>query len=131
MFSVEDLSGDFLGHGAVVAVEASPDGFEIGFQLMRKAWGRGVGTRLGRFLCAYAVEICGAYRIEGECLEGNTGSASLLEKLGLELEGTRPGYRVKEGTRHTELHFGREVHRLDTEAIRDVAEATGLRSQPA
>ncbi len=126
VFTVEDLSGEFLGQGAVVAVETSPDGFEIGFQLMRKAWGRGVGTRLGQFLCAYAIEICDAYRIEGGCLEGNTGSATLLRKLGLQLEGTRPGYRLKVDVRHTELCFGSEVHRLDTAAFRRVAEATGL-----
>ena len=99
VFAVEDLAGAFLGHGAVVAVEASPNGFEIGFQLVRKAWGRGVGTRLGRFLCAYAIELCDAYRIEGGCLAGNTGSATLLQKLGLQLEDTRPGYRLKADVR--------------------------------
>ena len=58
VFAVEELSGEFLGHGAVVAVDASPNGFEIGFQLMRRGWGRGAGTRLGQFLCAYAIECC-------------------------------------------------------------------------
>ena len=130
VFAVEDLSSEFLGHGAVVAVEASPRGFEIGFQLRRTAWGGGVGTRLGQFLCAYAIERCDAYRIEGGCLEGNTGSAALLRKLGLQLEGTRPGYRLKGDVRHTELCFGSEVHRLDTSTFRKVAEATGLRIPP-
>ena len=127
VITVEDLDGEFLGHGAVVAVETSPNGFEIGFQLMRKAWGRGVGTRLGQFLCAYAIECCDAYRIEGGCLDGNTGSATLLRKLGLNLEGTRPGYRLKETVRHTELCFGVEVHHLDTAMYAKVAEKTGLR----
>jgi RimJ/RimL family protein N-acetyltransferase len=113
VFVVEDLDGAFLGQGAVVEVPMSPRGFEIGFQLARKAWGRGVGTRLGRFLCAYAIEVGDAYRIEAGCLAENVGSAALLRKLGLELEGTLPGYRLKEDVRHTELHFGVEVHRLD------------------
>jgi len=126
VFAVEDLRGEFLGQGAVVPVAMSPDGFEIGFQLERAAWGRGVGTRLGRFLCAYAIELCGAYRIEGGCLEGNVSSAALLRKLGLRLEGTRPGYRLKEEVRHTELCFGSEVRDLDAEQIRKVAELTGL-----
>jgi len=126
VFVVEDLECEFLGMGAVVAVEHSPNGFEIGFQLMCKAWGRGVGTRLGQFLCAYAIEVCNAYRIEGGCLEGNAGSVTLLQKLGLQLEGTRPGYRLKEDVRHTELCFGREVHQLDRAAFRKVAETTGL-----
>ena len=129
VFAVEDSRGEFLGHGAVVAVEASPKGYEIGFQLMRTAWGRGVGTRLGQFLCAYAIVRCDAYRIEGGCLAGNVGSAALLQKLGLRLEGTRPGYRLKEDIRHTELCFGREVSQLDTGWYRSVAEATGLSSR--
>jgi len=127
VFTVEDLHGEFLGQGAVVAVEASPHGCEIGFQLRRTAWRRGVGMRLGRFLCAYVIELCNAYRIEGGCLDGNTRSAALLRKLGLQLEGTRPGYRVKAGVRHTELCFGSEVHRLDTAVFRRVATVTGLR----
>ena len=126
VLAVESLDGEFLGHGAVVAVEGSPRGFEIGFQLMKKAWGRGVGTRLGQFLCAYALELCGAYRIEAGCLEGNAGSIALLEKLGLKLEGTRPGYRLKEGVRHTELCFGVEVRHLDTELYAQIVEKTGL-----
>ncbi len=126
VFVVEDSTPEFLGMGAVVAVEGSPRGFEIGFQLARVAWGRGVGTRLGHFLCAYAIERCNAYRIEASCLEGNEHSAAILRKLGLHLEATRPGYRLQQDTRHTELCFGREVHELDTTAIDAVARLTGL-----
>lgn len=129
VFTVEDTKNAFLGHGAVVEVEGSPGGFEIGFQLMRDAWGRGVGSRLGRFLCAYAIECCSAYRIEGGCLEGNLASANLLRKLGLELEGTRPGYRLKQNDRHTELCFGVEVSRLDLGTYKEVARSTGLRTR--
>ncbi len=126
LFTVEDPRGEFLGQGAVVAVEGSPGGFEIGYQLARAAWGHGVGMRLARFLCAYAVECCQAYRIEAGCLEGNAASVTILRRLGLRLEGTRPGYRLKEDVRHTELCFGRMVAELDLEAIQRVAELTGL-----
>jgi RimJ/RimL family protein N-acetyltransferase len=127
VFTIEDLDGRFLGQGAVIAVDMSPDGCEIGFQLTRAAWGRGVGRRLGEFLCAYAIEKGSAYRIEGGCLEGNDASASLLRKLGLKLEGTRSGYRLMRGERHTEIFFGRQVSEMDGERFRLVAEATGLR----
>ncbi len=126
LFTVEDQQGAFLGQGGVVAVEMSPGGYEIGFQLARAAWGRGVGTRLGQFLSAYAVERCDAFRIEGACLQGNEASAALLQNLGLRLEGTRPGYRLKGDARHTELCFGREVCELDRAALRDVARTAGL-----
>lgn len=121
VFVVEDLDGRFLGQGATVEVEGSPRGFEIGYQLCRHAWGRGVGFRLSRFLCAYAVHLGGAYRVEASCLEGNAGSRRILERLGLRQEGVRAGYRLKEQTRHTELLFGAEVRDLDTEDLAALA----------
>ena len=126
VFSVEDENGKFLGQGAVVPVEMSAGGVEIGFQLHQAAWGRGVGTRLGQFLCAWAIERCDAYRIEGGCLKENIGSQTLLKKLGLTLEGSKPGYRLKGDTRHTELLFGTEVSKMDTTLFHQVAKTTGL-----
>lgn len=126
VFTVESHEGEFLGQGAVVAVDASPGGFEIGFQMRKATWGQGIGTRLAEFLCAYAIHQCAAFRIEASCLEGNTGSRALLTKIGLELEGTRPDYRLKEKIRHTELLFGATVSRLDTARFQAIAQELGL-----
>ena len=105
-------SGDFLGQGAIVAVSGSERGFEIGFQLCRRAWGRGVGTRLSQFLRTFAIEGLDAYRLEGACLAGNEASARLLRKLGLRQEATLVDYRLRDGVRHTELRFGARVRDL-------------------
>lgn len=126
VFSVEDADQAFLGQGAVLAIEGSPGGFEIGFQLRREAWGQGVGTRLAGFLTAFAVHRCSAYRLEGSFLEGNNGSEAILKRLGLQLEGRRPGYRERDGVRHTEVIYGAEVRDLDTAAIRQAAVELGL-----
>lgn len=126
VITVQDRAGKFLGQGGVVAVDMSPGGFEVGFQLSRAAWGRGVGTRLARFLCAYAITKCHAVRVQGGCLEGNEASQALLRKLGLELEGRHPGYRLKGAARHTELVYGRLVEELDSDMYREVAQSTGL-----
>ncbi len=124
---VVEADGEFLGHGASVPVEGSPNGYEIGFQLARASWGRGVGTRLGQFLAAHSIFDRGAYRLEANCLEGNAGSIGVLRRLGLELEATLPGYRERDGVRHTELRFGRIVEELDPTALHAVAAATGIR----
>ena len=113
VFAVTSETGEFLGQGAVIEVEGSPDGYEIGYQLRREAWGRGVATRLARFLAAYAVDLLGAYRIEATILAGNIGSKRVAEKLGLEVEGRRAGFRLKEQTRHDELLYGALVETLD------------------
>ena len=126
VFTIENGQGRFLGHCAVVAIEGSPDGFEIGFQLSRESWGHGLGTRLGEFLCTYAIHCCAAFRIEANCLEGNVGSRTILTRLGLEIEGTRPAYRRKEKARHAELLFGAEVSRLDSARFRRCADELGL-----
>ena len=113
LFVVERDEDEFLGQGAVTAVEGSAGGFEIGFALRREAWGAGVGTRFAEFLITWAVRQHGAYRIQGACLEGNETSAAILRRLGLVLEGTRAGFRLKGDTRHTERQFGAPVADLD------------------
>ena len=73
-------SGDFLGQGAIVAVPGSDRGFEIGFQLSKKAWGRGVGTRLSRFLCGFAVvwvpECAGVWGCGCACAQAGAGAGA-------------------------------------------------------
>lgn len=126
VFVVENAKGEFLGQGAVIAVVGSPGGFEIGYQLCRKAWGRGVGKRLAWFLTAYAVHCCKAYRVEASCMQGNEGSQRILESLGLRSEGAKPGYRLKDDKRHTELFYGAEVETLDGDAIAKLGRELGF-----
>ncbi len=127
LFVVRDREGTFLGQGAAVSVAPSPGGVELGFQLPRHTWGRGVGTRLGRFLRAYAVFTAGAERLEGHVLAGNEASRRILLGLGLHHEGTRRGYRLKEMVRHDEDVFGVLVSELPVETIESQARALGLR----
>lgn len=116
----------YLGMGAVVEVEGSPRGFELGFQLPRATWGRGVGSRLAEFLASYAIHVGNAFRIEGSCLEGNVASQQILRGLGLDLEGTRVDYRLKQRKRHTELIFGARVEDLDQARFEQLAKQLGL-----
>ena len=122
VFIVEDGDGAFLGQGAVVEVEGSAGGYEIGFQLPKSSWGRGIGTRLAEFLVAWAVHEHGAHRLQAGCLSGNAGSRKILEKVGLTLEGTRPGYRLKGDVRHDECEYGVRVEELDAAHLQALAE---------
>ena len=126
VFVIEDQEGRFLGETAAVAVDGSPGGYEIGYQLCRDAWGRGVGMRAGLFACAFAVHVSGAYRIEASCIEGNVGSRRILERLGLVREGRREGYRLKDDGRHPELLYGARVRDLDTARLEAAARDLGL-----
>ncbi|MBL4688411.1 MAG: GNAT family N-acetyltransferase [Nannocystaceae bacterium] len=118
IFVVEDAEAQYLGQGAVMAVEGSVGGFEIGFQLPKLAWRTGVGTRLAEFLVTWATRLHAPYRLQAGCIEGNAGSRRILEKLGMRLEGTRPDFRLKGDARHTELEFGMRVANLDPLLLR-------------
>ena len=122
----ERESGAFLGQGAVMAVQGSPDGFEIGYQMPRASWGKGNGSRLARFLTAYALVKCEAHRIQAGTLAGNQASIAILEGLGLRLEGRLREYRLLRGRRWDELVYGAPVAELDTGEIRRWAAAAGL-----
>ena len=113
VFIVEE-DGKFVGQAAVVQVAMSPDGYEIGYQFVKTAWGRGLGKRVARFLTAYAVSVKRAYRIQADCLAGNAGSVAILKGLGLKQEGLKRGFRLMRGERHDELTFGASVSRIST-----------------
>jgi RimJ/RimL family protein N-acetyltransferase len=119
-------SGAFLGQGAVVTVQGSPGGFEIGYQMPRASWGKGNGRRLARFLTAYAVFRCSAHRIQAGTLAGNEASIAILEGLGLKQEARLREYRLLRGRRWDELIYGAPVAELDSEEIRRWAAAAGL-----
>jgi len=119
-------TGDFLGQGAVIAVDGSPGGYEIGFQTTRASWGRGHGRRLARFLTAYAVVVSAAHRIQAGTLAGNSASRAVLEGLGLRLEGRLREFRLLRGERQDELLYGAPVSQLDADAIRCWARELGL-----
>jgi [ribosomal protein S5]-alanine N-acetyltransferase len=126
VFVVESPAGEFLGQGAAVAVEGSAGGFEIGYQLPTAAWGRQVGTRLAEFLVAWAVHEHAAFRIQAGCLDGNIGSQTILERLGLVLEGTRIDYRLKGDVRHSEREYGARVAGLDPQMLARARERAGF-----
>jgi RimJ/RimL family protein N-acetyltransferase len=127
VFVVRTPEGEFLGQGAAVSVEGSPGGVEIGYQLPRASWGRGIGRRLAEFLRAYALVTAGAERLQGDCLAGNVASCHILEGLGLVREGTRRGFRIKGITRHDEALFGALRDDLPMAEVEAQARAFGLR----
>ncbi len=50
-----------------------------------------------------------------------------MRKLGLQHEGTKPGYRLRDNVRHTELFFGAEVEHMDKAAYTTLAQTIGLK----
>jgi len=126
-FVVHDReSGGFLGQGAVIPVDGSPNGYEIGYQMARASWGKGNGRRLARFLTAYAVVKLSAHRLQAGAIAGNAASIAVMRSLGLRHEATLREYRALRGQRCDEVIYGAPVSELDTEEIRRWAVNAGL-----
>ena len=62
---------------------AEPGDMEIGYRLMRAAWGRGLATEGSRALIDYGFGVLRAPRVIAVALEANVASTRVMEKLGM------------------------------------------------
>ncbi len=84
-------SGELLGS---VGGAIERHRMQFGYCLARDAWGRGFATEAARAFVAAALEIPELCRIQAFCDVENCASARVLEKIGLEREGTLRRYMV-------------------------------------
>ncbi|MBV9279815.1 MAG: GNAT family N-acetyltransferase, partial [Chloroflexi bacterium] len=60
---------------------------EIGYEIDPRYWGHGYATEAARAMLAFGFGDCKVHRISANCVAENTGSARVLEKLGMQREG--------------------------------------------
>lgn len=60
---------------------------QIWCALRRDAWNGGLALEAGRLVLAHAFEVSRMHRVYGDCDPRNRGSARVMEKLGMHLEG--------------------------------------------
>jgi RimJ/RimL family protein N-acetyltransferase len=96
-------SGELLGS---VGGAIEKHRMQFGYCLARDAWGHGYATEAARAFVAAALEIPGLWRVQAFCDVENTASARVLEKIGLEREGTLRRYMVlpNMGDRPRDVH---------------------------
>lgn len=89
-----DAPGCFLGWVLLLPVdgEKSGDGeeIEIGWRLVRVAWGLGYASEAALAVVAHAFETLELSRILAEIDPGNAGSIRVAEKIGMRRVGTVP-----------------------------------------
>lgn len=59
----------------------------IGYELDRRYWGQGYATEAARAILHFGFETLGLRRIWAQTIAENVGSARVLEKIGMQLEG--------------------------------------------
>jgi RimJ/RimL family protein N-acetyltransferase len=69
----------------MVSVDATEG--DIGYELAPQHWGHGYATEAARAILRFGFTQLRVHRIWSYCVAENTGSAHVLEKLGMRLEG--------------------------------------------
>jgi len=79
---------------------------ELGYDLARRWWGRGLATEAAAAVVAWGFAVMGLHRIEAGVLVGNDASVRVLEKLGFREEGTLRDYLHLRGGFYSCRFFG-------------------------
>jgi RimJ/RimL family protein N-acetyltransferase len=91
-WAIENRAGEFLGYAGVMpADESHPLGphFEIGWRLMRNAWGRGYATEAARAALHDAFERVGLSEVVSYTASGNLRSQAVMKRLHLQRDPSR------------------------------------------
>jgi RimJ/RimL family protein N-acetyltransferase len=102
---VARLGRDVVGMGELHIRSAVQRQGEISYIVHPRVWGRGIGTEIGRQLLAHGFGELGLHRIHATCDPRNLGSARVLAKLGMRLEGRlRHTALIRDGWRDSLVH---------------------------
>lgn len=101
------VGGNLVGSASVWTTDAEHKTGKLGYVLRKDQWGRGYGTETARLLFRLGIERLGLERIAATCDVDNIASARVLEKTGMNREGTHRGHRVVRGERHDHQVFSR------------------------
>ena len=84
--AVEKATGQFIGWFHLRPPEgANPDEPELGYRLLRSAWGKGYATEGSRALIRKGFTELGIQRVFAETMAVNAASRRVMEKAGLKL----------------------------------------------
>jgi ribosomal-protein-alanine N-acetyltransferase len=101
-----DEHDEAVGTVGLVRVSHEHRRGELGYDLARRWWGRGLAPEAAAAVVAYGFAVMGLHRIEAGTLAGNHASVRVLEKLGFQEEGTLRDYIRLEGGFHNCRFFG-------------------------
>jgi ribosomal-protein-alanine N-acetyltransferase len=107
--------GEMIGTVGLLRFDFEHRHAEVGYELARAWWGRGLAPEAVAAVVRYGFTAIGLHRIEAGVLPDNVASVRVLEKLGFSEEGTRRDYlRFKE-----HYHSFRWFSLLETDELRD------------
>lgn len=84
-------TGEMIGSAGLQPLEDSGE-IEVGYNMIKEFWGRGIGTEAARGWLEYGFNTAGLERIVAVAIEANRGSTRIMEKLGMRYEKTELHY---------------------------------------
>ncbi len=100
-----DGGSRFVGCVDIMGEPDNPHEAELGYFFLREAWGNGYAVEASRVAIDFAFRELGLHRVWGKCHADNTGSARVMEKLGMGLEGImREHYWMRDHWRSSRLY---------------------------
>jgi ribosomal-protein-alanine N-acetyltransferase len=89
--------GRFIGTAGYMRWDVDNRCAEVGYALSRAYWGQGLMTEALRAIVAFGFEQMQLNRIEAHCDADNIGSYRVMEKVGMQYEGTLRQRYLKDG----------------------------------
>lgn len=80
-------AGAFLGWVLLLPLEDADDEIEIGWRLVRSAWGQGIASEAAAPVLAHGLRIAGERLIVADIDPANAGSIRVAEKIGMTTTG--------------------------------------------
>ncbi len=81
------VTGELIGNCGIRLKSADAHEADIGYELNPEYWGQGYATEAARAIVQFGFTRFRLHRIWSWCIADNTGSARVLEKLGMRQEG--------------------------------------------
>jgi ribosomal-protein-alanine N-acetyltransferase len=99
-------SGELIGNCGIRMRAAGAHEADIGYELAPAHWGRGYATEAARAMVAFGFTELKVHRTWSWCVADNVGSANVLRKLGMRLEGRLRDNEHYKGRYWDTLMFG-------------------------
>lgn len=84
-------TGEFIGSAGIQPLQDTEE-IEVGYSVIKKYWGLGIGTEAARGWLDFGFNNCGQERIVAVAVLENGASRRVMEKLGMTYEKTESHY---------------------------------------
>jgi RimJ/RimL family protein N-acetyltransferase len=90
-WAIEDANGKFLGYAGIIHRREHPIGvhYDLGWRLVRSAWGRGYATEAAKAALAHAFARADVWEVLAYTAPDNLRSQAVMARLGLSREPSR------------------------------------------